>query len=289
MTLSPHATKATFHSTALVRDYDAAIGRLSRLIGLRVLEYSEQADPAIGRRGGMTWVGDGSLEIGEPNVPGAAPDRFVSRTGGGMHSLALWVGEFEAAAAHLEGHGATMPVRIMGGGAGFTSPRTTCGLQLEWSEFTVHEDPRLGAPLPAYAGPPLLDVAQIAFVGAVVEAPIEDARRLATLMATDVMVERPDALLGEPMAAVSLGDGALALFPLLPDRSAALWGRAHTRPQVSLLAVRVSDAAAARAALADEGVATLAERPGMIVLDPAATGDVEIAIVDELLPRDPRG
>jgi hypothetical protein len=40
-----------FHATALVRDDDRAVDRLGALVGLRVLEYSEIHDPAIGRRG----------------------------------------------------------------------------------------------------------------------------------------------------------------------------------------------------------------------------------------------
>ena len=36
-----HHVKAMFHSTAMVKDYDLAIGRLGELFGLRVLEYGE--------------------------------------------------------------------------------------------------------------------------------------------------------------------------------------------------------------------------------------------------------
>ena len=135
-----HTVKAMFHSTAMVADYDLAMDRLGALFGLRVLEYSAATDPTIARRGGMTWIGDGSIEIGEPIVDGAAPDRFVRRTGGGMQGLAVWVDDFETSVAQLAEMGVTMPVVV--GHFGFSSPRTTFGLQLEWSGFTVPEDPR---------------------------------------------------------------------------------------------------------------------------------------------------
>jgi len=142
-----------FHSTAMVADYDLAVDRLGELFGLRVLEYSAATDPAIARRGGMTWIGDGSIEIGEPIVDDAAPDRFVRRTGGGMQGLAVWVDDFETSVTQLADMGVTMPVVV--GHFGFSSPRTTFGLQLEWSGFTVPEDPRRGASftLPGIRGP----------------------------------------------------------------------------------------------------------------------------------------
>ena len=185
--MTGHAVKAMFHSTAMVADYDLAIDRLGELFGLRVLEYSAATDPAIARRGGMTWIGDGSIEIGEPIVDGAAPDRFVRRTGGGMQGLAVWVDDFETSVAQLAEMGVTMPVVV--GHFGFSSPRTTFGLQLEWSGFTVPEDPRRGAPLPASTRTPLLDATNHAFVGAVVDDPVTAARGLADMFATVVTFE----------------------------------------------------------------------------------------------------
>lgn len=41
-----HRTRAMFHATAMVPDYDLAEERLGHLIGLRVLEYSAIDDPA---------------------------------------------------------------------------------------------------------------------------------------------------------------------------------------------------------------------------------------------------
>ncbi len=285
--MAGHRTRAMFHATAMVRDYDATVARLAELVGLRVLEYTVADDPAIGRRGGMTWIGDGSLELAEPIVEGAAPDRFVRRSGGGMQGLAVWVDDFRAAVGHVEALDASMPVQ-MPAGFGFTSPRSTCGIQLEWSEFTVHEDPRAGAPVPEYTGSPVLDVTHLAFVGAVVDDPVGSAHRLAALMATEITFEEPDAEAGDPVAGVAVGDCTLALYRLDARTSPQTWGRAHERPRVSLLAVRIGSLDAARASLPGCGVRILRESPTALVLDPETTGGVELAVVDTLLPGDPR-
>lgn len=284
--MTGHRVRAMFHATAMVADYDRAVDRLGALFGLRVLEYGESDDPAVGRRGGMTWVGDGSIEIGQPTVAGAAPDRFVQRTGGGMQGVAVWVDDFAATADHLAASGVRMPVVV--GRFGFTSPRDTFGIQLEWADFTVDEDPRTGVPEPPFAVAPLVDVRHLAFVGAVVEDPIAAARRMQDAFATAVTFEMPDAAEGEPVAGVSLGDCTLALFRLLPDRSASLWGRAHDRPRVTVLGLAVDDLTAATGALAADGVEVIRSGAGMAVLDPDATGGVEVALVDHLLPGDPR-
>jgi len=286
--MSRHATRAMFHATALISDYDAAVARLAELIGLRVLEYSDQDDPSIGRRGGMCWIGDGSVELGEPIVDGASPDRFVQRTGGGMQGLALWVEDFAATVEHLAALDTPVPVQ-MPGGFGFSSPRATCGLQLEWADFTVEEDPRVGAPEPAFEHPPLLDVTHLAFVGAMVDDPIPDAHRLATLFATDVTFERPDAGPTDALAGVTVGDCMLVLYRRLADeQSLAAWGRAFDRPRISSLGVCVADPGSARPALEAAGVRLIDERDGALVLDPRTTADVELVVVDRLFPGDPR-
>jgi catechol 2,3-dioxygenase-like lactoylglutathione lyase family enzyme len=286
--LGGHRVKAMFHSTAMVPDYDEAVTRLAELFGLRVLEYTEATDPAIARRGGMTWIGDGSIEIGQPIVADAAPDRFVHHTGGGMHSVAVWVDVFAATVEHLEGAGVRVPVRL--GGFGFSSPRDTDGLLVEWSQFTVDEDPRLGADLPPLAEPAAVAVTHHAFAGAVVVDPIASARRLATLLGTPITFETPGAADTAPAAGVSLGDCTLALYRLPdPDTALAIWGRRHERPGVCALGLRVDDLAVARHALDAHGVTVLHEGSSGLILDRATTGGIEVVVVDALLPGDPRG
>lgn len=281
-----HRVRAMFHATAIIKTYDRTVERLEELVGLRVLEYSASADAAVGRRGGMSWIGDGSIELAEPIVEGAAPDRFLQRTGGGMSGLALWVENFAASAAHLDALEVPVPVRFER--FGFSSPRATSGLQLEWSEFTVPEDPRIGGVLVEHTRPPLLEVQRLAYVGAVVDDPGADAARLARLMGMPLLFADQGGGPGVPNAAVSLGDCVLALFPLRTRESEQLWGRRHDRPRVSLLAVQVSDLAAARDALSAVGIRLLREAPHLLVLDPDATGDVELAVTDRLLSGDPR-
>ncbi len=99
-----HEVSWLFHSTAMVDDYDGAVAALTHLVGLEVLEYGESAEPGIGRRGGMAWAGDNAIEIGQPIVDGGAA-QFVSRFGGGMHSVALQVADLEATVAFLDGNG----------------------------------------------------------------------------------------------------------------------------------------------------------------------------------------
>jgi hypothetical protein len=87
---------------------------------------------------------------------------------------------------------------------------------------------------------------------------------------------------------VSLGDCTLALFQLDVDASSDVWGHHHDRPRVMLAGVRVPDLDQALEDLIDAGARILREAPGMLVLDPDTTADVEIAVIDQLLPGDPR-
>jgi catechol 2,3-dioxygenase-like lactoylglutathione lyase family enzyme len=275
-----------FHSTAMVRDYDGAVARLAELFGLRVLEQGDAPDPAIGRRGGMSWVGDGSIEIGEPIVDGAPPDRFVKRTGGGMQGVAVWVEDLDATVSHLASLGVNMPVQL--DHFGFSSPSGTAGLQFEWSAFTVKEDPRAGAPEPPFVVEPLVPVTHHAFVGAVVDAPEAAAAQLAAIIGTRVTFITPDAPIGAPVAGVDLGDCTLALYRLAREESPEIWGRQHDRPRVSAFGLRVDDLDQTRAALRDASVRLLRDDGGALVVDPRDTGDIEVVIVDDLLPGDPR-
>src|ERR1700722_18470177 len=108
MTNSPHQLVRTFHSTCMVTNYDTTIEALSRVAGLRVLEYSEAE--LIGRRGGMTWIGDNSVEVGQPIVEGHAAQRFLVRLGAGMHSYAFQVVDLDVTLDEFAARGVTLGV-----------------------------------------------------------------------------------------------------------------------------------------------------------------------------------
>jgi hypothetical protein len=278
-----------FHTTAMVADYVQTRCALERLVGCRALEDEREEDPAIGRRGGMTWIGDNSLELGEPIVPGGSADRFVQRFGSHMSSIAVQVADIDATVAHLESRGATIAARaddvIV-----FTHPTSTCGVVVEWYGGRPPNDPRFGTPLPDFAVPPVLDVTHMAFGGAVVEDPPAAAARLATLLDTGVTFVDPSAPPGAPEAGVSLRDMTLALYRLPPSESASLelWGHAYGRPQTSSLGVMVRDLSVASAALVAAGVPLVRADDRCAVVHPSATGGVSLVVVDSLLPGDPR-
>jgi hypothetical protein len=283
-----HDVRWLFHSTAMVADYDLAVRNLATLVGLTVLEYSESTEPGIGRRGGMAWVGDNAIEIGQPIGEGAAA-QFVERFGGGMHSIALQVEDLEATMAHLqqeEVHIAARPRPEMC----FSDPRDTGGIFFQWSTFELDVDPRFGAPVPTPppAGRVLAPAMQHAFVGALVDDPLAWAGRFGTLLGTNVTFADDGAPPGHPMAGVSLGDCTLALFPLPEDGGRALWGRTYERPRTHLLALRVDELGAATDALHRAGITIVRWAGDLVVLDPAATGGLQIALTDTLPPGDPR-
>lgn len=276
-----------FHSTGIIPDYDLACARLEALAGLRVLEYSENTQPEIGRRGGMTWLGDNSIELGQPIIEGGGAARFVARTGGGMHSVAVQVTDLEATMAHLESCGVGIAARPMPEFC-FTNPRDTHGVLFQWAVFEMEEDPHFGAVPAPMTFEPAVDVAQQAFVGAVVEDPSASARLFADLLSTEVTFEDPDAGAGEPYAGVSLGDCSLALFPMPSADSERLWGQSHEFPRTHLVALTVPELDDVDEALAEHSFAVWRRSPTMVVLDPATTGGIQVALVDSLLEGDPR-
>jgi catechol 2,3-dioxygenase-like lactoylglutathione lyase family enzyme len=280
------AARWLFHSTAMVADYDLATERLGSLFGLAVLEYGESSEPGIGRRGGMAWVGDNAIEIGQPVVEGGAR-QFVDRHGGGLHSVALQVDDLEATMAHLEAAGVRIAARPRPEMC-FSDPRDTAGVFVQWSCFELDVDPHFGAPVPVAEAAPPIPVVQHAYVGALVEEPGRVAHRLAELMATDVTFEDGTVGPDRPAAGVSLGDCTLALFALAPSDSAGLWGRHYGRARTHLLALRVEDRVAAEDSLAELGAGVVCSDASVTVIDPADTGGVQIALTDGLLPGDPR-
>ena len=283
-----HRVRWCFHTTAMVADYERTRDALAWLAGSRVLEDHVVADPAIGRRGGMTWIGDNSIELGEPAVPGGAVDRFVQRFGSHMSSIAVQVEDADSTVRHLEALGVRIASRI-DDVIVFTDPRDTAGVVIEWYGGEAPNDPRFGTPIPPYPVAPLLDVQRMAFGGAVVEDPAVAAERLASLFGTAVTFRDSGASPGQPEAGVSLSDMTLALYPI-PDPASGerLWGHIYQRAQTSNLGVLVPDLPAARVALLGAGVRLVRADEGVIVVHPDATGGIVLVVVERLLPGDPR-
>ena len=283
-----HHVRWLFHSTAMVADYDLAVRNLAALVGLTVLEYGESTEPGIGRRGGLAWAGDNAVEIGQPIVEGAAA-QFVTKFGGGMHSIALQVEDIEATMAHLQQEEVRIAARPRPEMC-FSDPRDTGGVFFQWSTFELADDPRFGGarPDPPSPGRVLAPATHHAFVGALVDDPIGWAGRFAALLGTAVTFENPGAEPGQPVAGVSLADCTLALYPLPGDNGRALWGRTYERSRTHLLALRVEDLGAATDALHRAGITIVHWGADLVVLDPAATGGVQTALTGSLLPGDPR-
>ena len=100
-----------FHATAMGPDYDGILDPLARLFGCRVL-HRQQLEEPVGRDGGMTWIGDNSIEIGSPYGEGSSVATFVERLGGGMHSVAVQVDDVAATLTRLEPLGVEVAARI---------------------------------------------------------------------------------------------------------------------------------------------------------------------------------
>ena len=252
---------------------------------------STASRPSRASAAAAAWPGpgDNAIEIGQPIGDGAAA-QFVERFGGGMHSIALQVEDLEATMAHLqqeEVHIAARPRPEMC----FSDPRDTGGVFFQWSTFELAVDPRFGAPLPdpLPAARVLAPATHHAFVGALVDDPSAWAGRFATLLGTDRDLRgrrrRPGPSHGRRVARrlharplpVARGRRPRAVGPHL---------RAGRAPTCWRCASRTSGRRPTRSHRA--GITIVRWGGGLVVLDPAATGGVQIALTGALLPGDPR-
>jgi hypothetical protein len=276
-----------FHATAMGPDYDDILGPLARWFGCRVL-HRQQLEAPVGRDGGMTWIGDNSIEIGAPYGEGSSVGTFVERLGGGMHSVAVQVPDLAATLPRLEQLGVEMGARI-GPEIVFTRPGATAGLVLEWASHVQADDPRWGAPVPPYAEDPVVDVERMAFVAALVRDPRADGARLAEVLDTEVFSyehgDAPDA----PHCALDLGDCLFALYPVPPDEatSRAVWGGGYDRPRCIGLGLLVGDLGQAERALAADGLA-VHHRAGNGQVFMVDGLPFPVVLTDRLLWGDPR-
>ena len=243
-----------FHATAMGPDYDGILGPLERLFGCRVL-HRQQLEEPVGRDGGMTWIGDNSIEIGAPYGDGSSVATFVERFGGGMHSVAVQIDDLHATLARLAPLGVEVAARISDEIV-FTRPGGTAGLVVEWGCHAQEDDPRFGAPVPPFVVAPVVDVERMAFVSAIVRDPVVDGERLADVFDTALVAYEHDGEVDVPHVALDLGDCMLALHPIPPDAdtSAAVWGGVYEKPRCLALGLTVADQGVAERALDAAGV-----------------------------------
>lgn len=276
-----------FHATAMGPDYDAIVGPLARLFGCRVLHRQQLPEP-VGRDGGMTWIGDNSIEIGAPYGEGSSVGAFVERFGGGMHSVAVQVRDLTATLARLAALGVEVSSRISPEIV-FTRPAATAGIVLEWASHVQDDDPRWGAPVPSFVDEPVVDVERMAFVGALVRDPVVDGDRLAEVLDTDVVTYEHDGAFDVPHRALDLGDCMLALYPIPPDEatSIALWGAVYERPRCLALGLTVVEQGVAERALE---AAALGVHHRTTDGRAVYVGGLPFPVVlgDDVLPGDPR-
>jgi methylmalonyl-CoA/ethylmalonyl-CoA epimerase len=280
--------KWMFHATAMGPSYDAIVEPLRTLLGCRVLHDEAMDTPGIERRGGMTWIADNSIEIGEPYGETSPIHVFIERFGGGMHSVAVQVDDLDAALEHAVSLGAEVADRPLDGIA-FTRPSTTGGLLFEWNHNPQDDDPRWGATL-APESPSILQPKHFSYVAAVVENPSATAQRLSDVFNTGAHVLAETGADDEPAASVAIGDCSIALFPMpTPERAATIWATLCSRPRFVGMAVTVPEVDAARASLAEAGYElshVLAD--GSLVVHGQAL-PFPIVVTNELLTGDPRG
>jgi hypothetical protein len=269
-------------------DYDDLLDSLQRYFGAVVMHYTESDDPAVGRRGGMVWLGDNSVEIGSPMGEQSPVRGFVEKLGG-MHSIALRITDVPGTRAWVESQGVPI-VSTIGDEVFFTRPADTGGLLLEWSAMQTPDDPRYGyaLPTPAEAPPtPIAPITQYGFVTGVVADPIATAEQLATLFGTDVVRATPAAAPGEIAAIVSLLDSLLVLFALPGDDAPWPWGPRPRKPRYHAHGLVVDDLDSALGALASAGIDVVGKLENAVLLDPAKL-PAPTFLSDELMPEDPR-
>jgi methylmalonyl-CoA/ethylmalonyl-CoA epimerase len=279
--------KWMYHATAMGPSYDAIFEPLERLFGARVLHDNELTAPGLERRGGMVWLADGSIEIGEPIGPSSELRRFIERFGGGMHSIAVQVEDLDESLDRAAARGVRVAARVRPDLA-FTRPADTAGILIEWRSGWAADDPRWGARLPPAVGSPAVTPLRLAFAGVVAPDPVATAARLAEVIGTNWSA-LPACGLGSPEAVVDLRDCLIACYRMPPPpESTLLWGLSIDRPRCHAIGLQVDDPSGATAALEATGVRVLHRNPdGSRVLGGGGLA-FPIVLVDELLIGDPR-
>jgi methylmalonyl-CoA/ethylmalonyl-CoA epimerase len=272
----------------MAEDYLALLEPLEEFFGAVVMHDQSSEEPEIGRRGGMVWLGDNSIEIGAPLGPNSPVRNFVEKFNGGMHSIALRVPDIDHARLRLSSLG-LHPMADIAGQVFFTAPADSDGLMLEWSMMRTDDDPRFGYRLPQARRDlqPVAPARRYGCVTAVVVDPLATAERLAELFDTEVRRRSPRAQCGQISAIVDLVDCVLLLFKL-PDEGAAWpWGPSPRRPRFHAHGLVVDDLEASLDELAAKGVRSVGRLEHAAFLDPTVV-PVPTYLMEELFVEDSR-
>jgi hypothetical protein len=162
-------------------------------------------------------------------------------------------------------------------------------LVLEWASHVQDDDPRWGAPVPAFVAEPVVNVERMAFVGAIVRDPARDGERLAEVLDTTLVTGEHGDAPDVAHCALDLGDCMLALYPIPDDAatSRAVWGGVYERPRCLALGLIVVDQGVAERALDAAGVPVHHRAgDGRAVL--VAGLPFPVVLTDQLLAGDPR-
>ncbi|HEY6531214.1 MAG TPA: hypothetical protein VIY72_02845 [Acidimicrobiales bacterium] len=275
-----------WHSTAMLPTYDELLDPLQRLFGAVVMHDHSMPRPEVGRRGGMIWIGDNSMEIGAPLGDVSPVRKFVEKLGG-MHSMALRTSDIEATREWVLGHDTEQGVTI-GDDVFFTHASGTAGLVLEWSAMQTDDDPRFGF-APPYPKPeaPVAPAVRYGFLTAAVVDPVAAAERLAELMDTEVLRSVSGAGPDRIGAMVSLRDCVLLLHSLPGAEGEWPWSQPPAKPRFHGHGLEVDDLPAALRALDAVGIGPVAELEHAVLLDPTKT-PVPTFLCDRLFDEDPR-
>jgi len=275
-----------WHSTVMLPDYDEILEPHRELFGAVVMHDQWMPKPEVGRRGGMIWIGDNSIEIGAPLGDVSPIRKFVEKLGG-MHSMALRTSDIEHTREWVLGHGAEQGVTI-GDQVFFTQVAGTAGLLLEWSEMQTDDDPRFGfePPFPRVERP-VAPALRYGFLTAAVADPVAAAERLAELMDTEVLRSSPGVGPDQIGAMVSLRDCVLLLHSVPGSDADWPWTQPPAKPRFHGQGLEVEDLPAALAALAEVGIEPVAELEHTVLLDPTRT-PVPTFLCDRLFDEDPR-
>ena len=124
---------AIHHTGVVVRSMDEALRFYRDTLGLRLL--AEEVVPDQGVRAALLDLGNGFLELLEPNVPDTGIARYLERRGEGLHHVCLETGDIHAELAQLKAKGVELidetPRRGLTGEIAFLHPGALHGVLVE--------------------------------------------------------------------------------------------------------------------------------------------------------------